>query len=113
MSDRAVRYDGAQGARRISITLEGTTGSTITNLRPGLLERRIDDAVNGLSSDETNIALAELSDHAVQYDLTAAATRPTSSRFSAADPSTPVVIKNVDAGVDRTDAVNVAHSIAG
>ena len=36
VSDRAVRYDGAEGAAKDTITLEGSAGSLITNLRPGL-----------------------------------------------------------------------------
>ena len=113
VSDRAVRYDGAQGAAKDIITLEGTTGSTITNLRPGLLSDVSTDAVNGSQLYETNTALAELSDHAVQYDLDGGGNKTNVVTLLGGDPSTPVVIKNVDAGVDPTDAVNVAQLDSG
>ena len=109
VSDRAVRYDGAEGASKDTITLEGTGGSLITNLRPGLLSDVSTDAVNGSQLHATNLVLAELSDHAVQYDLDIAGNKTNTVSLLGGDPSTPVVIKNVDAGVDDTDAVNVAQ----
>ena len=109
VSDRAVRYDGAEGASKDTITLEGAGGSLITNLRPGLLSDTSTDAVNGSQLYQTNVALAELSDHAVQYDLDLLGNKTNVVTLLGGDPSTPVVIKNVDAGVDDTDAVNVAQ----
>ena len=109
VSDRAVRYDGAEGAPKDIITLEGASGSLITNLRPGLLERLSTDAVNGSQLHDTNVALAALRDHAVHYDLDIDGNKTNVVTLLGGDPSTPVVVKNVDAGVDPTDAVNVAQ----
>ncbi|WP_457936126.1 YadA-like family protein [Mesorhizobium sp. 10J20-29] len=109
VSDRAVRYDGVAGAPKDTITLEGTSGSLITNLRPGLLSMASTDAVNGSQLHATNVLLAELSDHAVQYDLDIDGNKKNIVTLLGGDPSTPVVVKNVEAGVDSTDAVNVAQ----
>lgn len=109
VSDRAVRYDGPQGSPKDTITLEGAGGSTITNLRPGLVDATSTDAVNGSQLHATNVALADLSDHAVQYDLDIGGNKTNVVTLLGGDPTAPVLIKNVATGVDDTDAVNVAQ----
>lgn len=47
VSDRAVTYDGGPGAAKDSITLAGSQGTTITNLRAGDVSATSTDAVNG------------------------------------------------------------------
>jgi autotransporter adhesin len=109
VSDRAVRYDGAEGDAKDTITLEGAAGTTITNLRPGLLSDTSTDAVNGSQLHATNLALAELETNAVQYDLDINGDKTNVVTLLGGDPSAPVLIKNVAEGVDPTDAVNVAQ----
>lgn len=109
VSDRAVRYDGAEGAPKDVITLEGASGSLITNLRPGLIDATSTDAVNGSQLHDTNVELAALRDHAVLYDLDGDGNKTNVVTLLGGDPSTPIIVKNVDAGVDQTDAVNVAQ----
>ncbi|MEP9386445.1 YadA-like family protein [Mesorhizobium sp. KR9-304] len=109
VSDRAVRYDGAEGDPKDTITLEGVGGTTITNLRPGLVDATSTDAVNGSQLHATNVALAELADNAVQYDLDINGDKTNTVTLIGGDPSAPVLVKNVAEGVDDTDAVNVAQ----
>ena len=47
LGDRAVKYDGATGSPKDTITLEGDKGTTITNLADGKIEAGSKDAVNG------------------------------------------------------------------
>ncbi|KAB2654884.1 calcium-binding protein [Brucella tritici] len=54
VNDRAVKYDGALGDPKDTITLEGTAGTTITNLAPGELSATSTDAVNGSQLFATN-----------------------------------------------------------
>ncbi|CAA0128882.1 Uncharacterised protein [Starkeya nomas] len=54
VSDRAVKYDGAIGDPKDTITLEGTAGTTITNVAPGELSATSTDAVNGSQLFATN-----------------------------------------------------------
>lgn len=109
VTDRAVRYDGAEGDAKDVITLEGATGTTITNLRPGLLSETSTDAVNGSQLFATNEAVEDLQNNAVQYDLDIDGDKTNAVTLIGGDPSAPVVIKNVAEGVDDTDAVNVAQ----
>ncbi len=109
VTDRAVRYDGAEGDAKDTITLEGATGTTITNLRPGLLDATSTDAVNGSQLFATNQLLAELDDSAVKYDMDINGDRTNTVTLIGGDPNAPVLVKNVAAGVDDTDAVNVAQ----
>ncbi|MBL8577739.1 MAG: YadA-like family protein [Mesorhizobium sp.] len=113
VTDRAVRYDGIEGAAKDTITLEGASGTTITNLRPALLDETSTDAVNGSQLHDTNVALAELSDNAVQYDLDLSGNKTNTVTLLGGDPNAPVVLKNVAAGVDQTDAVNLAQLEGG
>lgn len=109
VTDRAVRYDGAEGDAKDTIALEGATGTTITNLRPGLLDATSTDAVNGSQLFATNQLLAELDDSAVKYDMDINGDRTNTVTLIGGDPNAPVLVKNVAAGVDDTDAVNVAQ----
>jgi autotransporter adhesin len=113
VSDRAVRYDGAEGSPKDTITLEGAAGTTITNLRPALLSDTSTDAVNGSQLNATNVMLAELSDNAVQYDLDINGDKTNMVTLLGGDPSAPVLVSNVAAGVADADAVNVAQLEAG
>jgi autotransporter adhesin len=54
VGDRAVKYDGAVGDPKDTITLEGTAGTTITNVAPGELSATSTDAVNGSQLFATN-----------------------------------------------------------
>ncbi|WP_454858314.1 YadA-like family protein [Rhizobium binxianense] len=54
VNDRAVKYDGALGDPKDTITLEGTAGTTITNVAPGELSATSTDAVNGSQLFATN-----------------------------------------------------------
>ncbi len=54
LGDRAVRYDGATGAAKDTITLEGTSGTTITNVADGDISATSSDAVNGSQLYATN-----------------------------------------------------------
>ena len=47
LGDRAVKYDGPVGSPKDTITLEGTKGTTITNLADGAIASGSKDAVNG------------------------------------------------------------------
>lgn len=109
VTDRAVRYDGSEGDAKDTITLEGATGTIITNLRPGLLDATSTDAVNGSQLFATNQLLAELDDSAVRYDMDINGDRTNAVTLIGGDPNAPVLVKNVAAGVDDTDAVNVAQ----
>jgi len=113
VTDRAVRYDGAEGDPKDVITLEGDTGTTITNLRPGIIDETSTDAVNGSQLNATNVALAELSDNAVKYDLDIGGNKTNVVTLIGGDPDAPVLVKNVAAGIDDTDAVNVAQLEGG
>ncbi len=114
LNDRAVSYDGGQGAPKDTITLQGGPGgTTITNLRPGLLDATSTDAVNGSQLHATNQALAELATGAVRYDLDADGNRTNAVTLLGGDPDAPVVVRNVATGVAGTDAVNVAQLDGG
>jgi len=54
VDDRAVKYDGAVGDPKDTITLEGASGTTITNVAPGELSATSTDAVNGSQLFATN-----------------------------------------------------------
>lgn len=108
LGDRAVRYDGAQGAAKDTITLAGGAGGTrITNLTAGTLSAVSTDAVNGSQLFATNQNVAALDNLAVKYDTDLAGNKVNSVSLVGGDPNTPVVLKNVGRGVDDTDAVNV------
>ncbi|WP_432785508.1 hypothetical protein AAEX37_02323 [Oligella sp. MSHR50489EDL] len=47
LDDRNVKYDGATGSPKNTITLEGQNGTVITNLADGKIESGSTDAVNG------------------------------------------------------------------
>ncbi|AGT10316.1 outer membrane protein [Paracoccus aminophilus JCM 7686] len=96
---------GAEGAER-----------TITNVAAGRVNATSTDAVNGSQLNATNEAISRLDSsigtlnrNAVQYDSTAAGGRGNSITLQGGDPSAPVLISNVAAGVANTDAVNVAQ----
>jgi len=109
VSDRAVRYDGPEGSAKDTITLEGATGTTIANLRPGLVDATSTEAINGSQLYATNELLVALDDIAVKYDVDLGGNRTNTVTLIGGDPSAPVVVKNVAEGVDDTDAVNVAQ----
>lgn len=114
LGDRAVAYDGSEGAPKDTITLQGGPGGTrITNLRPGLLSASSTEAVNGSQLYATNQALAELASGAVQYDLDIDGDRTNTVTLLGGDPNAPVVVRNVATGVANTDAVNVAQLNSG
>ncbi len=58
VSDRAVTYDGTPGSQKDRITLAGSQGTTITNLRAGDVSAASTDAVNGAQLHATNQQVA-------------------------------------------------------
>lgn len=101
-----LRYDSAD---KDIATLEGADGTLITNLRPGLVAETSTDAINGSQLHATNVALAELSDRAVQYDVDGDGNRTNSVSLVGGDTAQPVRVRNVARGVADTDAVNVGQ----
>ncbi len=59
LGDRAVKYDGAVGSKKDTITLEGKNGTTITNLADGKIAADSKDAVNGGQISDMGDSVAE------------------------------------------------------
>ncbi|WP_244099515.1 YadA-like family protein [Burkholderia pyrrocinia] len=118
LTSLAVAYDDASKG---TVTLGGgAAGTTITNVKAGELSATSTDAVNGSQLFATNQDIGDLRDSlkgggvidpvtgeslAVVYD-SAAKNQVT---LGGANATTPVQLKNVAAGTDGTDAVNVAQ----
>ncbi|MGY4837363.1 YadA-like family protein [Burkholderia pyrrocinia] len=118
LTSLAVAYDDAS---KDTVTLGGgAAGTTITNVKAGELSATSTDAVNGSQLYATNTRVGSLEDSlqsggvidpvtreslAVVYD-SAAKNQVT---LGGANATTPVQLKNVAAGTDGTDAVNVAQ----
>ncbi|MFW2271906.1 YadA-like family protein [Burkholderia orbicola] len=118
LTSLAVAYDDASKG---TVTLGGgAAGTTITNVKAGELSATSTDAVNGAQLFATNQDIGDLRDSlkgggvidpvtgeslAVVYD-SAAKNQVT---LGGANATTPVQLKNVAAGTDGTDAVNVAQ----
>ena len=112
LSGSAVKYD--EGSDKTKITLEGTGGTTITNVKAGELSETSTDAVNGsqlyatnerVGDLETNVGdittnLSKLDGLAVKYD------DESKTSISLGNGTDKVTIKNVADGVDANDAVN-------
>ncbi|KWF17329.1 YadA-like family protein [Burkholderia pseudomultivorans] len=103
LTSMAVVYDGAA---RDKVTLAGTDGTTLSNVKAGVADT---DAVNvsqlkgsGLIGDDGKSIAA------VTYDRHTDGTPNYGSvTLGGAGAATPVALKNVATGVDGTDAVNV------
>ncbi|MDS0790677.1 YadA-like family protein [Burkholderia pseudomultivorans] len=103
LTSMAVVYDGAA---RDKVTLAGTDGTTLSNVKAGVADT---DAVNvsqlkgsGLIGDDGKSIAA------VTYDRNTDGTPNYGSvTLGGAGAATPVALKNVATGVDGTDAVNV------
>lgn len=102
----AIRYDSLS---RDVATLQGANGTRITNLSDGVLNATSTDAVNGSQLNATNQALLELSQLSVQYDTDGDGNKSNSVSLKGGDNSQPVRVRNVAAGLEPTDAVNVAQ----
>ena len=112
LSGSVVKYD--EGSDKTKITLEGTGGTTITNVKAGELSETSTDAVNGsqlyatnerVGDLETNVGdittnLSKLDRLAVKYD------DESKTSISLGNGTDKVTIKNVADGVDANDAVN-------
>ena len=108
----SVKYDA--DSEKTKITLEGTGGTTITNVKAGELSETSTDAVNGsqlyatnerVGDLETNVGdittnLSKLDGLAVKYD------DETKTSISLGNGTDKVTVKNVADGVDANDAVN-------
>ncbi|WP_265518694.1 YadA-like family protein [Nitratireductor luteus] len=117
-------YDFA-GAAPVGTVSVGDAGAerTITNVAAGRISADSTDAINGSQLYATNQALNDLSveigdvgtiaNNAVAYETVTnpdgSVTRTNNVILEGGDPSAPVVISNVGAGVANTDAVNVAQ----
>jgi autotransporter adhesin len=113
------------GAAPVGTVSVGDAGAerTITNVAAGRISADSTDAINGSQLYATNQVLEDLSDqigdvgevaeNAVTYQTVTnpdgSVTRTNNVILQGGDPSAPVVISNVGAGVADTDAVNVAQ----
>ncbi|VWB34098.1 YadA-like family protein [Burkholderia seminalis] len=107
LTSMAVTYDGAA---KDKVTLAGTTGTTLSNVKAGVADM---DAVNvsqlkgsGLIGDDGKSIAA------VTYDLNADGT-PNYGTVTLGNGAGPTQIKNVATGVDDLDAVNVKQLNTG
>ena len=95
----SVKYD--DGSDKTKITLEGTGGTTITNVKAGELSETSTDAVNGSQLYETNQNLASLDSLAVKYK------EGSTNRLELNDGDNGTVrISNVATPENDTDAAN-------
>jgi hyaluronate-binding autotransporter adhesin len=99
------------GSTPIGTVSVGQAGAerTITSVAAGQVSAASTDAVNGSQLHATNQAVEALDNKAVKYDQNPDGTRSNTITLQGGDPSQPVVITNVAAGVNATDAVNVAQ----
>jgi autotransporter adhesin len=104
------------GTAPTSTVSVGDVGSerTITNVAAGRVSASSTDAVNGSQLHATISAIealesgvGSLDQNAVKYDINADGSKKNSITLQGGDPSAPVLISNVAAGVADTDAVNV------
>ena len=102
----SVQYatDPATGATKSQINLSADEGGPVIihNLAPGVA-----------ASDAANFgqvqAVAAVANNGVQYDKAPDGSRANSVTFGGTDATTPVTLKNVAAGVNATDAVNLVQ----
>ncbi|WP_280924925.1 YadA-like family protein [Ciceribacter sp. S95] len=106
------------GATATSTVSVGDVGAerTVTNVGAGRITASSTDAINGSQLFATNQSIdnlateiGEVAEGAVLYDTNADGTRANSVTLIGGDPSAPVLISNVAAGVADTDAVNVGQ----
>lgn len=101
-------FAGAQPVGTLSIgTLDNER--TLTNVAAGRISQSSTDAINGSQLNATNVAVERLDNVAVKYDQSPDGSKSNSITLQGGDPSTPVVISNVAAGINDTDAVNLAQ----
>lgn len=110
MAGWSLRYDSAT---KDVATLEGAAGTRIRNVTAGALNATSMDAVNGSQLHATNEALAELSNVAVRYDVDVNGDRTNSVTLRGGNAGEPVRVRNMAAGVEDTDGVNVAQLESG
>ncbi|WP_081159215.1 YadA-like family protein [Ensifer aridi] len=111
----AYTFAGTNPTSTVSV---GSAGNerTITNVAAGRISATSTDAINGSQLHATNQAVeslqagvGDLEETAVRYDENPDGTRANSMTLVGGDPSAPVIIRNVGAGVADTDAVNVGQ----
>ncbi|RQS68457.1 hemagglutinin, partial [Burkholderia sp. Bp8963] len=111
----ALQFDPSIGAYNAA---RGGAATKITNVADGSVAAGSTDAVNGgqlfgvksdLQQQITNVSnqTGEAVKNVVKYDVDANGKRLNSVSLVGGDTASPVVLKNVAAGVDDTDAVNV------
>ncbi|AJY08225.1 YadA-like family protein [Burkholderia sp. SIMBA_043] len=111
----ALQFDPSTGAYNAA---HGGSTTKIVNVADGNVAAGSKDAVNGgqlfgvksdLEQQITNVSnqAGEAVKNVVKYDVDANGTRLNSVSLVGGDATSPVVLKNVAAGVDDTDAVNV------
>ncbi|MFG1428246.1 YadA-like family protein [Roseixanthobacter glucoisosaccharinicivorans] len=103
LSDRSVMYDGAVGSAKDTVTLAGSTGTTLTNVKAGAVSAASSDAVNGAQLYSTNQAVAALGSDALKWNSSLGAYDASHGSGSAQK------ISNVAAGTLDTDAANVGQ----
>ncbi|MEN3929463.1 YadA-like family protein [Microvirga sp. W0021] len=107
LQNDALLWDNNLGA--FSASHGSSQTNKITNVAAGTLSATSTDAVNGSQLYETNQKVEELDQNAVKYDLNPDGTKSNTVTLEGGDPNAPVVITNVAAGVNDSDAVNVAQ----
>ncbi|WDD96156.1 YadA-like family protein [Burkholderia sp. FERM BP-3421] len=111
----ALKFDANLGA--YSAARDGAA-TKVSGVADGSIAAGSQDAVNGgqlfgvksdLQQQITNVSnqAGEAVKHVVKYDVDANGNRLNSVSLAGGDAASPVVLKNVSAGVDDTDAVNV------
>lgn len=104
------KYDFAGGAPTGTVSVGSKNNErSITNVAAGRLSETSTDAVNGSQLHATNKAVEKLDNIAVKYDENPDGTKANSITLAGGDPNKPVVITNVAAGKNDTDAVNVSQ----
>ncbi len=107
IAGQTYNFAGAVPAGTVSVGAAGQE-RTVTNVAAGRISADSTDAVNGSQLHATNQAVGALDKFAVKYDNDGT-NKFNSITLSGGDPNTPVVISNVAAGVNATDAVNVGQ----
>lgn len=93
------------------VNIAGTAGNRVlTGVAPGALATGSTDAVNGGQLFTTNQRLDTLASHAVQYDVDpSSGVKGNTVTLAGGDPSAPVLLRNVGAGVLNSDGANVGQ----
>lgn len=104
-------YYSFAGSSPVGTVSVGSSGNerTVTNVAAGQVSASSTDAINGSQLHATNQAVDVLDNIAVKYDQNPDGTKSNSITLAGGDPNQPVVLSNVAAGVQSTDAVNLSQ----